>query len=80
MSAPSFCVGVDEAGLGPTLGPLVIGAFSTEGPRDFFAALGRAVGPPGCEDESIEIGDSKRIYQGSRKLVRLERSVLCSWM
>jgi ribonuclease HII len=72
-------VGVDEAGLGPTLGPLLIGAFASEGPEDLLAALGDCVGPPGSGC-AIEIGDSKRIYSGSNKLARLERSVLACWM
>lgn len=72
-------VGVDEAGLGPTLGPLVIGAFATQGPADFLKALGRTVAPPGSR-AGIEIGDSKKIYKGTRKLARLERSVLACWM
>ena len=76
---PALIAGVDEAGLGPTLGPLLIATFATAGPSDFFGALGPTIGPPGCSD-AIEIGDSKRIHAGVRKLARLEHSVLACWM
>ena len=90
-------IGLDEAGLGPTLGPLVIGGFATReranerakktvarGPeRDSLRErLASIVAEPPCRDGRIEVGDSKAIHQGARKLARLERTALATivWM
>lgn len=79
--------GFDEAGLGPTLGPLVIGGFVTRrrgdeapaGPLDdLLAPLAEAVGPPGTRDGRLEVGDSKKIHAGTRKLERIERTALAT--
>jgi ribonuclease HII len=76
-------IGLDEAGLGPTLGPLVIGAFATiehaAAKSDRLRAhLAEMIAEPPCKDGRIEIGDSKAIHQGARKLARLERSALAT--
>jgi hypothetical protein len=75
-------VGIDEAGYGPTLGPLVVGAtlWSVE-PRlvkaDYWKLLGdcvtRAVRPGQWR---LPVDDSKSVYQRSKGLSTLERSVL----
>lgn len=79
-------VGFDEAGLGPTLGPLVVAGFATraddgaagEPSLALLERLAQAVGPPGTRDGRIEVGDSKKIHAGARKLARIERSALAT--
>lgn len=76
-------IGLDEAGLGPTLGPLVIGSFATReheaGERDELRErLAELVAEPPARDGRIEVGDSKAIHTGARKLARLERSALAT--
>jgi ribonuclease HII len=85
-------VGLDEAGLGPTLGPLVVAGFATRreadagdevGPvDDLLGPLAALVGPPGVRDGRLEVGDSKKIHAGARKLERIERTALATvaWM
>lgn len=86
--------GFDEAGLGPTLGPLVVAGLATRvdsgarlgagavldrGPLDdLLAPLAAIVGPPGVRDGRFEVGDSKKIHTGSRKLARIERTALAT--
>ncbi len=77
--------GFDEAGLGPTLGPLVVAGFATievdpghdqNHDTPLLVRLADAVGPPGTQTPRIEVGDSKKIHTGIRKLARIERTVL----
>ena len=84
--------GFDEAGLGPTLGPLVVAGLATRvaggvrsgaqlerGPiDDLLGPLAAIVGPPGVRDGRLEVGDSKKIHTGSRKLARIERTALAT--
>lgn len=74
-------VGVDEAGLGPTLGPYVVagttivlepGAAPLENTEPGLLAPAGS----GIDQPLIELGDSKAIYSGARKLARLERTAL----
>jgi hypothetical protein len=67
-------VGVDEAGYGPRLGPLVVGLSAFRVPRDAGdpRALLAVAGPGG----PVPVGDSKVVYHGPRDLWRLERTVL----
>jgi hypothetical protein len=85
-------VGVDEAGLGPILGPLVVSAVAVEVPGDVSAAgdpaattslwelLEPAVGRAGDRRPGVvQVDDSKRLYSGLRGpggLGRLELGVL----
>ncbi|PRP90111.1 ribonuclease HII [Enhygromyxa salina] len=89
MSGGLVRVGFDEAGLGPTLGPLVVAGFATRSTKgasrgagspsdDLRGPLAAAVGPPGVRDGRLEVGDSKKIHTGSRKLARIERTALAT--
>jgi len=68
--------GIDEAGYGPTLGPLVVAssAFRIEaGVRD--SVLHRLISL-GARAGGLAIGDSKQLYRGKDGLARLETSLL----
>ncbi len=76
--------GMDEAGYGPNLGPLVITVTAWEVPGSPFdidlwnalsAAVARTEEKPKPPDR-IYIGDSKEVYNPSRGLGHLEESVL----
>jgi len=77
-----WLTGIDEAGYGPTLGPLVVTAVTLEVPddtpaSDLWSTLSAAVGKPGesCGDRLL-VGDSKQIYTRSRGLGNLELTCL----
>jgi hypothetical protein len=75
-------VGIDEAGYGPNLGPLVMTAVVAEGPEDarpdlwadLPATVARAGGPP----ETLWVDDSKKIYRAGLGLDRLEAASLAT--
>ncbi len=74
--------GIDEAGYGPNLGPLVMTAVVAEGPDgsspdpwdDLPATIARAGGRP----SALWVDDSKRIYRGGLGLDRLEATALAT--
>jgi hypothetical protein len=80
----AFVFGIDEAGYGPRLGPLIVAAsgWNVNGePRtfDFWGKLERVIsrqredsGP----DARLHVADSKQVYSASQGLANLERSVL----
>lgn len=79
----TWIVGIDEAGYGPNLGPLVMTAASCRLPDkpsaapDLWAiltdAVRRAEEP---DDDRLPVGDSKLVYSTARGLADLEASVL----
>ncbi len=87
----AIIIGIDEAGYGPTLGPLVItatafdvaGVGGTSSP-DLWRILNEAVTRPhdtnGRNDPRILVGDSKKLYSAKKGLRRLEEGVLAFHM
>ncbi len=81
-----WIAGIDEAGYGPTLGPLVISLASIEAPAALSAADGTdavrhclrsaVCRRPGRFRHRIPIDDSKRLYTPGQGIARLEESVL----
>ncbi len=77
-------IGMDEAGYGPNLGPLVVCTSVWEVPdhpreTDFWSAFDGSVSQqPTKADPRLHIADSKEVYSPSRGLANLERSVLCT--
>jgi hypothetical protein len=75
-------IGIDEAGLGPNLGPFVVTAIAWEVPDtptelDVAAAFGDALtDDPACDDGRLVVADSKLLFQPHRSLAGPERSVL----
>jgi hypothetical protein len=68
--------GIDEAGYGPPLGPLVVASAAfrvADGVRE--SALHRLVACDG-DGDGLPIGDSKQLYRGKDGYMRLETSVL----
>lgn len=73
--------GVDEAGLGPILGPLVVGGAALSGPEggDPWKLLSEVVCGRKQEKGKIRVADSKRVNQGKFGFERLERAALVFW-
>lgn len=75
-------IGMDEAGYGPNLGPLVITTTAWEVPGrpqdfDWWTELADAVtNVPERGDTRLHVADSKAVYSPSKGLASLERSVL----
>jgi len=83
IAAMAILVGIDEAGYGPHLGPLVVAAAAIEFAGDtppepgFWGALEAHVRErPSGADDRVVICDSKLAYGGARDLCVLERTVL----
>ncbi len=78
-----FFIGVDEAGYGPNLGPLVVAASLWSAPEDwteaqFSAALGKdfATRAWRADCTHVPLGDSKKLYSTSGGLTTLEAGLL----
>lgn len=73
-------VGIDEAGYGPNLGPLVMTAVIAEGPGadppDFWGDLASTIARAGGDPDRLWIDDSKAILKGGRGRERLEAACL----
>ena len=74
-----FLAGIDEAGYGPFVGPLVLGVslFRVRAPeQDLWPVLERSCArKPPRGDRRLWLDDSKRVHSGPRGRERLERSV-----
>ena len=77
----ALLIGMDEAGLGPNLGPFVVAAtvWDVPSPRsgfDFWAAFESVLtrSPSSC-DLRLHVADSKQVFQPSRGIRALERGV-----
>ncbi len=74
--------GIDEAGLGPKLGPLTLGLTVFDGPRATLARLAESLAPvvgPTTE-AAVPIGDSKQLFGARRDVAVLERGVFAAWL
>jgi len=82
----TLLIGIDEAGYGPNLGPLVVAATAwrvalapsartNAPPIDLYSRLAKIVAPKPTDDR-IAIADSKLLYQPRGGLRLLERGVL----
>jgi hypothetical protein len=80
----AYLIGMDEAGYGPNLGPLVITAVAWEVPGDprkvdlWSEFSGIVSSEPAADGEHLQIGDSKSVYTPSRGLGPLETGVLAA--
>ncbi|MEX2287733.1 MAG: hypothetical protein WD648_11630 [Planctomycetaceae bacterium] len=78
-------IGMDEAGYGPNLGPLVVTVTAWEVPGDprrfdFWSAFADVVDQSPPETNArLHVADSKQVYSTARGIGRLEQSVLCAF-
>lgn len=77
----NLLAGVDEAGLGPILGPLVVAGVLMRGPegQDAWKVLRRHVGKQKHEKGKVRVADSKKVHQGPHGLRHLESTALTFW-
>jgi len=77
----NFLAGVDEAGLGPILGPLVVAGVAMSGPEgtDPWKLLNRYVSRKKQCKGKVRVADSKKVNQGPHGLQRLEETALVFW-
>ena len=76
-------IGMDEAGYGPNLGPLVVTATAWDieshpAEFDFWSLLESAVSQTAPKQPGIiHVADSKQVYTPAKGIKELEKSVLC---
>lgn len=77
----NYLAGVDEAGLGPILGPLVVGGVTMAGPEGTapWRLLQRHVSKLKHKAGKVRVADSKKVNQGPHGLQRLEETALVFW-
>lgn len=77
----NFLAGVDEAGLGPILGPLVVAGVAMTGPEgaDPWKVLARHVAKTKHTKGKVRVADSKQVNQGPHGACRLEETALVFW-
>ena len=75
-------VGIDEAGYGPNLGPLVMTAVIAEGPDDrapdVWGDLAATVARAGGSPNRLWVDDSKQVYKGGQGRDRLDAATLAT--
>jgi hypothetical protein len=75
-------VGIDEAGYGPNLGPMVMSAVIAEGPHehapDLWGDLASGVARAGDPSDRLWVDDSKAILKAGRGRDRLEATCLAA--
>ncbi len=73
--------GIDEAGLGPILGPLVVAGCVFQGPEgaDLWQLLDEHVSRHRHDKNKVRVADSKKVKQGPHGLARLEATALTFW-
>lgn len=78
----NFLAGVDEAGLGPILGPLVVAGVAMAGPegKDPWKVLARHVAKTKHQKGKVRVADSKQVNQGPHGALRLEETALTFWI
>lgn len=81
-SSRRIIIGMDEAGYGPKLGPLVIAVSVWSMPEkltveDLWSQLdGVLTNAPVSRDNRLHVADSKQVYSSTKGIASLERSVL----